>query len=438
MRGARLWLVVGLLAGAIVRIWLLPNPGTPDVGSWKIWAAVGASDPTSLYGVGGSPPERRLISWNGMSGTTEYPPVALYQMGLAGAAYRQINPALADSTAFTVLIKVPGLLAEVAFLIAIFLWRQRLGGAAAWIALAYWLNPAIIINGAALGYLDAQMASPAALALIAASAGGFALTGGLAALALLTKAQALFTIPALGVALLGARSASWPRRLADLTSGAVLVALLAVGPIVVRGAWANMLQAIGRLGAHDMVSGYGLNFWWIVTWLIRATYALGDLDWTTAFTMPVRILAISRMVEVGYPNPKPIGAAIVVAVIAWGAWRARRRPALGVAAAFGAWSILAYAMFSAQVHENHAYAAVPLLAIAAGQEPRLRKIFWWTSAMTALNMYLFYGLGDGRPTVVNRAWTGVDLSVVLSAVNLALFAWFTRQFVALTRPESRP
>ena len=66
---------------------------------------------------------------------------------------------------------------------------------AQWIALAVWLNPAVVINGAALGYLDAQMAMPAALAIVAAGAGRPGVAGALLAAAILTKAQALFVAP---------------------------------------------------------------------------------------------------------------------------------------------------------------------------------------------------------------------------------------------------
>jgi hypothetical protein len=94
-------------------------------------------------------------------------------------------------------------------------------------------------------------------------------------------------------------------------------------------------------------------------------------------------------------------------------------------------------MFSAQVHENHTYLAVPVLAVAAGLDRRLRPLFWAVSLLTALNMYLFYGLGDGRPPVIDRRWTLVDLTVLLAIANLAVFAWFTRWLERATRPEHR-
>jgi hypothetical protein len=64
--------------------------------------------------------------------------------------------------------------------------------------------------------------------------------------------------------------------------------------------------------------------------------------------------------------------------------------------------------------------------IAAGFDRALRPVAWAVSAMAAINLYLFYGLGDGWPPLVNRAWTAVDLSVWLAFVNVGVFVWATR------------
>ena len=76
-----------------------------------------------------------------------------------------------------------------------------------------------------------------------------------------------------------------PRSLLWFLSGAAAATAAIVLPIVLRGAWPNMVQAVGRLAAHDMLSGNALNAWWMVTWVVRAMYAL-DLGWVQAFTSP--------------------------------------------------------------------------------------------------------------------------------------------------------
>jgi hypothetical protein len=421
-------LALGLVAGALLRAVLLPHPGTPDVPTWKAWAFAGSQDVTAMYGVGGSPPERGVVRWQDIEGTTEYPPLALYELAAVGHAYRAIDPDFEDGAVLTALVKLPGLLAEIALVVVVLVWgRRALGDAGAvWMALAVWLNPAVLVNGAALGYLDAQMAVPAALAMLAAARGWPGLAGALAAAAVLTKAQAVFVGPALLLALWRQPIVPTSRAVGRFLAGGLAAALLVVLPIILRGAWPNMVQAIGRLAAHDMLSGYGLNAWWIVTWFVRSSYGVAELGWFDAFTLPVRILGIERFMEVGFPNPKPIGAVVVLAAIGWGLWRARRARTLGAWAALGGWSVLTYFLFSAQVHENHLYLAVPMLALAAAAEPRWRALFWAVSVATALNMYLFYGLGAPGTLLIDRGWTLIDLSVLAAAANIAI--WGTGLF----------
>jgi hypothetical protein len=276
--------------------------------------------------------------------------------------------------------------------------------------------------------------------------------------AILTKAQAIFAAPAVFVALIWLRWSPGPSgpgtqepplglkaQGATTTGGRVFlqgvrfavgglaVTAAAVLPIVLRGAWTNMVQALGRLGAHDMVSGQALNVWWIVTWVARSLDSL-DMGWQRAFTEPVRILAISRFVEVGYPNPRPIGIVLVAAAILWACWRMRRARSLAAWTLTAGWCAYAYAMLGAQVHENHFYLAVPLLVVAAAVDARLRAVSMAVSLMVAFNLYVFYGFGTSWSPAIDRAWTGVDVTVIAAAINVALFAWLTRCLVRTPSP----
>jgi len=416
--------ILGLLAGAVIRALLLPGPGSPDVDSWKMWTFAGAWDVTSMYGVGGDPPERGLLRWREMAGTTEYPPLGLYEMAAVGRVYREVDPAFADSVLLTMLVKTPGIIAELALVLLLLTWGARLIGrpAAAWSALAVWLNPAVILNGAGLGYLDAAMAMPAAAALLAAGTGHPAIAGALIAAAVLTKAQAVFVFPVVALAVFWRRRTTPAAALASFAASGLAVTAIVVLPFALRGALPNMVQALGRLAAHDMVSGNGLNVWWIVTWLIRSTYAAAEIGWTDALTTPVRILQISRMVEVGYPDPKPLGTVLVLVAIGWLLWRGRTDRSLAEWAHRAGWCVFAYFLFGVQVHENHLYLAVPVLALAAGLELRCRAAFWAVSIYAAFNMYIFYGLGDGSPPLIDRRWTGVDLTVLVSLAGVWCFA----------------
>jgi hypothetical protein len=146
----------------------------------------------------------------------------------------------------------------------------------------------------------------------------------------------------------------------------------------------------------------------------------------------VRILQISRMMEVGYPDPKPFGTALVAAAMVWLLWRGRTDRPLAAWSYLAGWCVFAYFLLGVQVHENHLYLAVPVLALAAGIEPRYRPAFWAVSLFTAFNMYIFYGLGDGTPPMVDRRWTGVDLTVPASAAGV----WVFVRGLKWTRPAS--
>src|SRR5207253_2125023 len=70
-------LAAAVVTGLLLRILALPLPGTGDVVIWKVWSFAGSNDLTSMYGIGGSPPERRALHWRGEAMTVDYPPVAL-------------------------------------------------------------------------------------------------------------------------------------------------------------------------------------------------------------------------------------------------------------------------------------------------------------------------------------------------------------------------
>lgn len=333
-------------------------------------------------------------------------------------------------------MKFPPLLADAA--LAALLWevaRRRAGdGAARWAAAAYWANPAMILAGPVLGYLDALMALPAAGALVAAAGGLPAAAGALAAAACLTKAQAVFVLPVVALGLWRMRSQGAAARLWLASAAGAAVAAMVVAPYVAAGAWRNLVQGIASLLRHDMLSGDAANAWWIVTYVLRAIYAVRDLGLWGAWTMRVRILGISRVIALGYPNPRPFALAMVSAAAGWALWRVRRSVDLPRLAACAAFIVHGYFVLGVQVHENHLFLAIPLLAVAAACRPGLRPVCAALSAAFALNLYLVVGVGRGFP-LPPRNLTIVDAMVLLAMANCALLAWHARRFARECAPE---
>lgn len=421
---ARRWFVTALVAGTVVRLAALPLPGTHDIVAWKIWSYNAANEGVSrLYGVGGAPPEHRVIAYLNAETTVNYPPLALYELGWAGRVYRWLNRGgFPNTTALTVAIKAPAAVADAGFAVLLFsVIRRRLGeGAARWATIAYWLNPGVVLDGVVLGYLDPQYALPAAGCLIAATEGWLATAGALGAAAVLTKPQAIVALPALVLLLPGASACL------RVAVGALVTTGLLVAPVVAAGGGPNMMQALGRLASHDMLSGNACNLWWIVGYLVRVQYTVSDYGLWGAIARPTKILQITRFIEIGYPNPRPIGAVLVVIAVIWALWTARRSKDLWMVAAVGAFTTHAYATLSAQVHENHLYAAPPLLALAAAGRPGFRPVFFAVTAIFTLNLNLFYGIGEDVGYALPRSLTIIDATVVLAIVNCIALVWHAR------------
>src|SRR6185369_679045 len=121
-------------------------------------------------------------------------------------------------------------------------------------------------------------------------------------------------------------------------------------------------------------------------------YAVGDMGIWGAWTMTLRILGISTIVRLGYPNPRPFATLAVTIAAAWTLWRVRQSRDLSLVSAAAAFIVHAYFVLGIAVHENHLYFALPLLALAAAARPQLRPIHMAVSAVVTLNLFLFFGL----------------------------------------------
>ena len=427
MTRRRTSLVAALLAGLVIRLATLTLPGTEDVLVWKTWSYGASNDVTSVYGVGGSPPERGVVTWKSRRTTVDYPPGTLYVLGLVGRGYRSGNAAFEDSDYLTAAIKLVTLLLDACTCAFVWALARRFAGDAfaGAAAIGYWLNPATLLDGAVLGYLDPWMTAPALAALLAADAGLALVAGAALAAAILVKAQAVFVAPVAALLLWHAADRPW-RSTAVGLGGFSGVAMAALAPFALRGAMPNVVQGVSSLLHHDMLSGTAANFWWVVTWLLRAAYAVKDLGRWAAWTMTVRILGISRVVALGYPNPRPFAIGAVVLAGLWALYRAnaavRRGASPAVIVAAGAFLVHAYFVLGVQVHENHLFLAIPLLAVSAAALPQLRGMLAAVSGIAAANLFLFYGIGRGFP-LPPRHITVIDATVVLAALNVMALWW---------------
>jgi hypothetical protein len=423
---SRAWLfALAILAGAVIRVAALPLPGTEDVGVWKIWSFNASKDLTGMYGIGGDPPVRAVLHYGTQYTTVDYPPLALYELGVLGIAYRGLFPTFPNDWRLVAALKLPGLLAGALLAALVYDAVRRATGRvelARAATLAVWLNPAIVLNAEILGYLDPLMMLPAVLSLVLAHQGRPTLAGCALAAAALTKPQGALMLPAvlLAVGRLGGGVALGRAVLAG--AGTTLLVFL---PYILVGAVPNALNAFWSFARRDLLSAQAANVWWIANWLERARHLIAEHGMPGAYFVRVKgVMALSTFLENGWPNPRPLATAGILATIAWGVWRMRQTRDLGQHAALAALTVHAYYTLGVAVHEHHILLALPLLAIAAALHPQYRALFAVLTVIAALGMNMFYGIGRGIGWAVPRGITGVDLSVVNSFANVAAFVWF--------------
>lgn len=152
-----------------------------DIGSYSAWALkLAAEGPARFYAPGYF---------------ADYPPGYMYVLWAVGLASRLIRAGW-QSPWFVALLKLPALLADLAVARLIFA-RLRPGRKRfAWLAaMAFALNPALLLNSTIWGQTDSVLALLALLAFLALGDRRFELAWSLAALAVLTKPQALLLVP---------------------------------------------------------------------------------------------------------------------------------------------------------------------------------------------------------------------------------------------------
>ena len=418
-----------LLFGLAIRVATLPLPGHDDVITWKIWSYAASRDVTAMYGIGGTPPTRGVVMWQTHQTTVDYPPLFLFEYAVVGKVYGALFPGYPDTRTLLVLVKLPVLIASMVLTWMLFVIVRRASeqdAPARWAALAFWLNPATIVGGEMLGYVDALYFVPAIGALALAYFHRPWWAGALLAAAVATKPQGILIAPAFGLALWQAGGLLAIAR-ASLSLCATLAII--VLPFYVRGALPNMWLAFGSFDARrDTLSAYAANVGWIVNWLLRSRLSLPELGFPRAFLQRVpRPLSITRFRELGYPDPRPIGRIAIVALTVWAIWATRRARGLAIVAAFGAFTIHAFFVLSPNLHEHHQLLEIPLLVLAAAFRPGFRPLFIAVSAIVTININYVYGAGLGMGWNVPRMITGLDLSVLVAITNIGVLSWFARR-----------
>lgn len=257
--------------------------------------------------------------------------------------------------------------------------------------------------------------------LIALAAGGAA--GAFLAAGSLIKPQTWIFLPLL---LWVAFRRTGPLGLGVLVGVATATALRLVQPWIAAGRREEMLSAFGALTqVMPSVSANAHNLWW----LKLPGVAISVLDWQPVggfgeWAAPP-LLTHATAGRLGF------GLLVLLPLLRL---TGPLSPRLVLAAA--AYTASAYFMTITQVHENHQFAALPLLAATAALDPWFALPFLVTTLCSFLNMAVHdFLVGDTLAAALTQhlPWkTALEVQTANAALNVAGFALFT--LLLLRRP----
>jgi hypothetical protein len=357
----RLWLVVGVSASVQLALVALPDT-MGDLLNYRLWARALARD--GLFEAYW-PSQPLTVSAERLDAPIDYPPVLPYLLLGIGWLDRVFGLSNARLDSLT---RLPLVVASLALGLLLFYdARRRAGGdAAVMAAAAFLLNPGVVFDTAYWGQADALVAVFVVAALVALSAGRPEWSWASYAAAVLTKPLAYPFGPLL---LLATIKRFGPRRTASCLAVFAASAFALVLPFVLSGHLGPLLRALFvQLDAMPYASVNAHNLWWLVErgtpWMPAQQQLLGPL---TSEHIGLALL----------------GAFYLVTLVRL--WRSD-----GEAAERLAFASVAFGFFvlATHMHENHLFAAVPLIVLVGIECRRLRPFLLAVSAVFLANMLL--------------------------------------------------
>lgn len=326
----------------------------------------------------------------------DYMPLRLYWLRGFGAlpflGDESFNAPLPPIT--LVLIKLPGLFADLATVALLYLWsrRWRAPVGAAVLAALYALAPPVWMNVAWWGQVDAILMLPILLMVALLDRAGGRWSWACWAIALLIKPQAIVFAPVLYIATLRRHGCR-----ALLAGGGLAAALAGLGcaPLLLAGQGEGLLQAYaGSVGRFPQLTNRAYNLWYL------ATLGAGGSDAGQGLG-PLSLRAIGMLLMAG------AALLVVVALLYRSDGPARTLGAAALA--------LAFFCLPTQIHERYLFLTLALLAMAAAAERPALIAFVVLAASATLNIL---GALRGFSEPAYAAIAGSSLPMLLAALNL--------------------
>ncbi len=323
--GTTLLLTFVLFAGFAVRVALLPVDVTSRVDVWKIWSFNTLTEGVAaLYGTDDRTGGRRMLEYEGRQAPISSPPGVVYGLALAGRLYQEYDPVFTDGPILTAAVKLPLLLAELLIAGLVYVAVRRIVDPrmARWSMLAYWLNPAVILSGAALGFQAPLFVLPAVGALVFASWAYPMLAGVLFVASLLTNLQALMLLPVLALAL-GRRAPLRTEAYTWATGAAVLTGIAILTPLATAGTLPSASRMVQSALPLDAAKDRGLAVWNALPAGLRGVETAANAASPSATGEGAGFSFLSTAIQSIESDPEPFALAGLALVALWTLWRGR-------------------------------------------------------------------------------------------------------------------
>ena len=343
--------------------------------------------------------ENGLSAFYDKVGSCEYPPFNIYIFWIFGNLSHAIGP---DSLPF--LIKLPANLFDIATAYLIFrLLRQRFSFKVSLAVMAlYAFNPATIFHLAVWGQMDSIYTFFMVASLYSGLRSKYELSGGLFALAMLTKPQSIVLLPVLAYLIL--RNGGWKRA---LSSAAVFAAMFFL--VILPFNWDSPISfLVDRYAGYNLYpynSAHAYNFW--------ALIGFWESD-----TVPHLGLTYQQW-----------GILALVIFVAFVMWQLHRRyePRSAIFAVF--LITFGFFMLMTRMHERYLFPVLALLAMGWYTRFTLWIYIGLTATYLANLIYVMSNLNNGAN--IYDHWS----IYVLAPANIILFALSIWYFYRMQRSK---
>jgi hypothetical protein len=328
----------------------------------------------------------------------DYMPLRLYLLAglsqlvlpLGGGFHAPLPPAT------LLLIKLPGLLADLLTIGILYAWSLRwlAPWRAAALAALYAAAPPVWINVAWWGQVDALLMLPLLGVVLLLDRQGGRLSWLCWVVALLIKPQAIVLAPLLYIATVRRHGSRGVAQGGALALGGFALACV---PLVLAGQGPGLMQAyLGSVGRFPKLTAGAYNLWYLVTW-----GASGDDVGQGIGGLSYRMLGV---LLVG-------GVALLVGVALL------RRPDAPLRAEGAAVLALAFFALPTQIHERYLFLTLAFLALRSASSAGLLLPFGLLAISGTLNIF---GHLDGFVPAATAAIDGSPLPLLLAALNIGL------------------